>query len=44
MADRNALLSQIQKGKALKPTVTNDRSSVQNAGSKTVFMVYYYKL
>ncbi|KAI8057748.1 hypothetical protein BDF22DRAFT_739152 [Syncephalis plumigaleata] len=33
MADRNALLSQIQKGKALKPTVTNDRSTVQHAGT-----------
>ncbi|KAI9594499.1 hypothetical protein BDF19DRAFT_466367 [Syncephalis fuscata] len=33
MADRNALLSQIQRGKALKATVTNDRSAAQLTGS-----------
>ena len=34
-ADRGALLSSIQQGKALKKTVTNDRSAPQLGGVKT---------
>ena len=33
--DRNALLQSIQQGKALKKTVTNDRSTPQVGGIKT---------
>ena len=34
-SDRNALLSSIQQGKALKKTVTNDRSAPLVGGTKT---------